>query len=257
MNLQVRSVIAAIFIFGACSPGKKNEGLENVIIPYSVLAVFPHDKTAFIEGLVVDHGKLYESTGEDNGWIAEVDIASGAQQKKVILEKKYFGEGITILNNKVFHLTYKTQIGFVYDLKTFKKIKEFSYPFEGWGMTHDGKNLIVSDGTQKLHFLDTANLTETSVVEVHDANGPVKNINELEYIDGYLLANQWQTDYILKIDPASGEVLGTIDLSPIAEKIRSVSPRADVLNGIAYEKQTKMILITGKFWPSLYAIKLK
>jgi glutamine cyclotransferase len=248
----------SIIIF-SCSPDKKKDvakAKEN-LIPFTVVKVFPHDKNAFTQGLAIDQGKLFESTGRENSWIAEVDIASGKEDKKVVLDKKYFGEGITVLHNNVYQLTWQNHVAFVYDLRTFQKIKQFKIAYEGWGITSDGKSLIVSDGTEKLHFLDTVKFVDKTVISVHDANGPISEINELEFIDGYIFANQWQTTYILKIDPLSGEVKGKIDFTPIADKVRFLDPNADVLNGIAYEKKTKTLLITGKLWSALYAIRLK
>lgn len=249
------SVLSLLLLFN-CKP-KKTERPEEVIIPWSVARIFPHDKKSFIEGLTIDKGRLFESTGEDKGWIAEVDIASGKQEKKVILDTKYFGEGITILNDKIYQLTWKNHTGFIYDVKTFAKKGEFSYSFEGWGLTHDGKNLIASDGTEKLHFLDTTTLKEKSVVSVHNGYGPVQYLNELEFIDGFIFANLWQSNFILKIDPTTGEVVGKMDLTKIVDKIKLAEPNIDVLNGIAYEKKSKLMLVTGKYWPNLFALRLQ
>ena len=157
----------------ACSDKRKAESVTDNNLPYVVVKVFPHDVTAFTQGLAVDQGRLFESTGQEGSWIAEVDIASGTQTKKVVLDKVYFGEGITILNNKVYQLTWKNHIGFVYDLKTFGKIREFQYPGEGWGLTHNGTDLIMSDGTATLYFLDTVSLKTKSTVNVKDAGGDV------------------------------------------------------------------------------------
>ncbi len=228
------------------------------LIPYSIIKVFPHDNTAFTQGLVVEQGRLFEGTGQHGtSWIAEVDIATGRQDKKVILDKKYFGEGITVLNNKIYQLTWQNKMGFIYDLKTFNKIGEFEYEREGWGITHDGKNLVVSDGTDKLYFLDTLSLQPVSILHVKDRGTAAEQLNELEIIDGYIFANQWQTNYILKIDPVSGEVVGRMDMGAVAEKIFPLNPNADVLNGIAYEKKTRMLLITGKLWPALVAVRFQ
>ena len=230
---------------------------EKDLIPYTVLKVFPHDVTAFTQGLTVDHGKLYESTGQANSWIAEVDIASGTQDKKIVLDKKYFGEGITFLNNKIYQLTWQNHTGFIYDAKTFAKTGEFQYDHEGWGITHNGKDLIVSDGSEKLYFMDTLTLKIVDTLIVRDQGIATDNLNELEFIDGYLYANRWQTNLILKIDPASGNIVGKIDLSALVEKVRQMNSRADVLNGIAYEKKTGILLVTGKLWPALFAIRLQ
>ena len=242
----------------ACSKQRKNEVIaEKDLIPYTVLKVFPHDVTAFTQGLTVDHGKLYESTGQANSWIAEVDIASGTQDKKIVLDKKYFGEGITFLNNKIYQLTWQNHTGFIYDAKTFAKTGEFQYDHEGWGITHNGKDLIVSDGSEKLYFMDTLTLKIVDTLIVKDQGIAMDNLNELEFIEGYLFANRWRTNLILKIDPANGNVVGKIDLSALADKVYQMNARTDVLNGIAYEKKAGILLVTGKLWPALFAIRLQ
>ncbi len=262
MKLTLVSLLLLSVVIISCqrSSKDKEEKAKDDLIGYEVTRIFPHDPTAFTEGLIIHEGKLYESTGrEGTSWIAEVALTTGKQEKKVQLDKNYFGEGIAIINNKIYQLTYQTKIGFVYDLKTYKKLSEFSFSFkEGWGMTTDGKSLIASDGTNKIHFLDTLSLQETKIISIKDKNGAdVIHINELEWIEGYLYANQWQTNYILKIDVATGTVVGKMDLTSIAHKIEQVSPSVDVLNGIAYESKTKTLLVTGKLWPALYALKFK
>jgi glutaminyl-peptide cyclotransferase len=253
------AAICCIFVI-SCNPKKEKEkeSTHNDLIPYSIIKIFPHDKTAFTQGLVVEQGRLFESTGQNGAsWIAEVDIATGTQDKKILLDKQYFGEGITTLNNKIYQLTWQTKIGFVYDLKTFKKVNEFEYDREGWGITHNGKNLIMSDGTNQFYFLDTLSLKPVSTLKVKDGSAPAERLNELEFIDGFIYANQWQTNFILKIDPANGNVVGRMDMTELAEKVFPLNPNADVLNGIAYEKKSKMLLITGKLWPAMVAVKFK
>lgn len=250
-------LILSLSLFGCSRKAEKESVQEKNAIPYTILKAFPHDVTAFTQGLTVYDGRLFESTGQSNSWIAEVDIASGRQDKKIVLDKKYFGEGITILNNKLYQLTWQNHTGFIYDVRTFAKLREFQYDYEGWGITHNDINLIVSDGTDKLYFLDTISLAVVSTLHVKSDLGKVDKLNELEFIDNYLYANQWQTNYIFKIDPASGQVVGKMDLSPLAERMMQINSRADVLNGIAYEKKSKVLLVTGKLWPSLFALKLK
>jgi len=249
-----------VLVFFSCTPKEKKQESEAIkdetLIPYSIARLFPHDRTAFTQGLVIEKGRLFESTGQKGSWIAEVNISTGAQDKKIILDDKYFGEGITILNNKIYQLTWQSKIGFIYDVNTFKKTGEFAYDHEGWGITHDGKQLIVSDGTNKIHFKDTVSLKDEHSIIVKDKAGVVKNLNELEYIEGYIYANQWQTNNIYKIDPATGNVVGKLDLSALGEEVRVKDPQADVLNGIAYEKKSKLLLITGKQWPATYAIRI-
>lgn len=259
-----RSVVCFIFSLSllvlSCTPKEKKQEAEaakdEMLLPYSIAKLFPHDRTAYTQGLVIEKGRLFESTGQTGSWIAEVNLSTGTQDKKVILDDKYFGEGITILNNKIYQLTWQSKIGFVYDVNTFKKLSEFPYEHEGWGITHDGKHLIVSDGTNIIHFKDTVSLKDEHTITVKDKAGVVKNLNELEYIEGYIYANQWQTNNIYKIDPATGEVIGKLDLSEVGEKVRVTDPQADVLNGIAYEKKSKLLLITGKQWPATYAIRI-
>ncbi len=243
----------------ACGPKKKTEQPPGTPqIAYSIYKIFPHDTQAFTQGLVVEQGRLLESTGQNGtSWIAEVDIATGKQEKKVVLDTEYFGEGIAVLNNKIYQLTWKNKKGFVYDFHTYKKLGEFTYEREGWGITHDGKNLIVSDGTEKLYFLDTVSLQPVRTLSVTENDITVKNLNELEFIDGFVYANQWQTNFIVKIDPATGKVVGRMDLAQVAEAVYPGNPNADVLNGIAYEPKSKMVLITGKLWPNMVALKFR
>ncbi len=182
---------------------------------------------------------------------------TGKIDKKIVLDNKvYFGEGITFFNGKIYQLTWKNQKGFVYDAKTFRKLKEFNYQGEGWGLTHDSSWLIMSDGSSNLRFLNPETLKVETIVSVVDNNGPVSNINELEYIDGFIYANVWQRDHIIKIDPVSGKVLGKINLDSIVREIRTKSETADYLNGIAYNPATKTIFVTGKLWPLVYEIRL-
>lgn len=256
MKLRLFLLLLVQVLFAACSGNREQKTIPSEdLIPFTILKAFPHDVAAFTQGLTIYDGRLFESTGQASSWIAEVDIASGRQDKKVVLDEKYFGEGITILNNKVYQLTWENRVGFVYDLNTFRKLREFSYGHEGWGITHDDKNLIVSDGTDKLHILDTVTLVDVNILHVTDHDEKVSQLNELEYIDGYVYANQWRTNYIFKIDPSTGKVSGKMDLTPLAEKMIQINRRADVLNGIAYEKKSKVLLVTGKLWPSLFALK--
>lgn len=234
----------------------KKADTETPVVNFTLHKAFPHDVRAFTQGLTVYNGQLYESTGQDSSWIAYVDIGSGKQDKKVVLDNKYFGEGITILNDKVYQLTWQSKVGFVYQLPGFEKVNEFTYDHEGWGITSDGKNLIVSDGTDELRFLDTTSLKSVKSVHVKEAGAPVKALNELEFVEGFIYANQWQTNFILKIDPATGDVVGRIDLTSLRERVIRMNPNADVLNGIAYEPKSKLLLVTGKLWPVLFALKI-
>lgn len=234
------------------------------MIDYSVMKLLPHDTTAFTEGLLFHDGQLYESTGTDSDMpesrkslFGPVDTGTGKIHPKVEIDrKKYFGEGIAFIDGKVYQLTYKTKVGFVYDATTFKKLGEFTFPSkEGWGMTTNGKDLIMSDGSSNITWLDPDNFKTVKTLTVTDNNGPVSNVNELELIHGFLYANQWQTDYIMKIDTSSGKVVGRLDLNSIASEVRNKFPGAEVLNGIAYNPASGLVYVTGKLWPNIYEIK--
>jgi glutamine cyclotransferase len=186
-----------------------------------------------------------------------VDTLTGKIRPKVEIDKKkYFGEGIVFIKDKVYQLTYKTKVGFIYDAKTFKKLGEFKFPSEeGWGMTTDGTHLIMSDGSSNITWLDPNSFQPVRVLSVTDNNGPVANINELELIKGYIYANQWVSNYILKIDTTSGKVVGKMDLGALAESAKNEYPGSEVLNGIAYDPASGGIYVTGKLWPHIYEIK--
>jgi glutamine cyclotransferase len=254
-------VLAGFFLFASVSCNKeKKDGTkqrDTLAMTYSVRTQWVHDPTAFTQGLVIHEGKLFESTGQKQSWIGIVDINTGKPDKKVVLDNAYFGEGITILNNKVYQLTWTNKVGFVYDLRTFKKLGEFNYSGEGWGITHDEKNLIMSDGSEKLTYLDTTSLKPVKTLSVTDEYGVVKKLNELEYVDGFIFANLWETNTIVKIDAGNGKVVGRLDLSPLARDAKMRSPQVDVLNGIAYHPTTKLFLVTGKYWPMIYVLQLK
>ena len=226
-------------------------------IQFVVQSTLPHDPQAFTQGLLIHQGELYESTGQDSSWIGVVDVRSGKANRKVILDNKYFGEGIAILNNKLYQLTWKNKNGFVYRLPDFSKIGEFAYQGEGWGLTTDGTHLIMSNGTEKIVFLDSATLKPVRTLTVKHEGTPVTDLNELEYVDGYLFANIWRTNLVARIDLETGEVMGFLDLSELTEQARRVNPNADVLNGIAWHPATRTMLITGKYWPYIFVLKLK
>ncbi|HEY4109053.1 glutaminyl-peptide cyclotransferase [Puia sp.] len=261
-------------LFAACNNSPKQDtpatntdkSADNTppTLNYTVVKAFPHDTSAYTEGFLFHDGQLYESTGTEPEMPADrrsmfgtVDLATGKITPKVELDRnKFFGEGITFLNGKVYQLTYTTKVGFIYDAKTFKKLGEFTFPSnEGWGMTNDGTNLIMSDGSSNISYLDPRDFHLVKILGVTDNNGPVSNINELELINGFLYANQWQTNYILKIDPASGKVVAKLNLDSLAGQIKSQYPGAEVLNGIAYDSTSGKVYITGKLWPNIFEIK--
>lgn len=248
--------LAVCIAFISCE--KKQESASTPLIDFSVSSTMPHDVSAFTQGLVIHNGQLYESTGQEGtSWIGIVDVATGVADKKVTLESSYFGEGITVFNNKIYQLTWKNKLGFVYDLKTFKRIGEFSYGGEGWGITHDSTNLIMSDGTSRLTYLDTVSFKPVKFIDVYDSRGSVPLLNELEYAEGYLFANVWQSNRIAKIDPATGKVAGYLDLTLLRDQSVGRNPSADVLNGIAWHEGTGSLLVTGKFWPTIFVLRLK
>ena len=224
---------------------------------YRVVNTFPHDQQAFTQGLVyLDNDQLLESTGlRGQSSLRRVDLATGKVIKKISLANTLFAEGITVLNNKIYQLTWQAHKGFVYDLETFTRLKEFSYSTEGWGMTNDGQHLIVSDGTSNLYFWDPLTLTEKRRIVVSDQNGlQIKQLNELEYIHGQIYANIWKSNQIVRIDPNSGLVVGWIDLNGLLTP--NEYNKANVLNGIAYDKVNDRLFVTGKKWPKIFQIIL-
>jgi glutamine cyclotransferase len=226
------------------------------VYTYQVINVYPHDRTAFTQGLVFENGFLYEGTGIPGlSTLRRVDLETGNVLQVIDLDPLYFGEGITIFGDRIIQLTWLHNIGFVYDKYTFELLREFSYPTEGWGITHDGQNLIMSDGTSALHVLDPVTFAEVGLIDVYDASGPVAYLNELEFIKGEIYANVWLTNRIARIDPVTGQVVGWIDLTGLLDTADPVYP-ADVLNGIAYDASYDRLFVTGKFWPALFEIDL-
>lgn len=248
-----------ILLYGCSNPENQTENAhkETVSLSYEIRRTLEHDTEAFTQGLVYFEGKLIESTGGNDSWIAEYDLESGNYDKKLVLDQQYFGEGITVLNNKVYQLTWKSNIGFIYDARTYVKLGEFSYDFEGWGITHDHRHLIISDGTDRLRYFDTLRMTEVLTKSVTNNSRKASKLNELEFIDGFIYANQWESNLILKIDTSTSTVVKEIDLSTLARENKKLNPQADVLNGIAYNPETKEVFITGKLWPRLHVLRLK
>ncbi len=223
---------------------------------YRVLETYPHDPQAWTQGLVYREGVLYEGTGlRGRSSLRVVELETGEVLQLKPLPNAYFGEGIAILDEQVYQLTWQSNVGLIYELATFEQVGQFSYPTEGWGLTHDGAQLIMSDGTATLHFLDPADLSEVRQVTVHDASGPVFRLNELEYMYGEVWANVWMTDYVVRIDPQDGTVVGWIDLSGLLSP-EDVTGQVDVLNGIAYDADGDRIFVTGKLWPKLFEIEV-
>ncbi|MCF2445372.1 glutaminyl-peptide cyclotransferase [Dyadobacter sp. CY345] len=223
-------------------------------LTYSVLSSYPHQKTSFTEGLEFYKGELYESTGENGkSLLLKIDLKTGATLKSVPLTDQYFGEGLTIFKDKIYQLTWTTGVGFRYNMD-FTLDKTFTYYTQGWGMTHTDSSIIMGDGSNKLYYFD-AEFKKTGELEVYDDKGPVLKINELEYVDGYVFANIWETDKIIQIDLSSGKVVGSMDMKKIipAEVDQTGS---SVLNGIAFQALENAFYITGKNWPTLFKIKV-
>ncbi|MBS1598665.1 MAG: glutaminyl-peptide cyclotransferase [Bacteroidetes bacterium] len=267
--------IALIALFTACnsnatdSGSASNDRADNSnsmpVLNYTVVNAYPHDTTSYTEGFLVHDGQLYESTGHTDGVPSSkslfgiVDLKTGKIDTKVHLDdKKYFGEGITFLDGKVFQMTLDTpKVCFVYDAKTFKKITQYDLNSEGWGMTTDGTYLIRSDGSSNLSYHDPKDFKLIKILGVSDNNGPMAMINELEYINGFIYANVYQTNYLVKIDPANGKVVARGDFTSLRDQQKLKYPDIDYFNGIAYDSTTKKIYITGKLWPNIFEIKLQ
>jgi len=223
---------------------------------YTVVNTFAHDPKAFTQGLVFEDGFLYEGTGlNGRSELRKVELETGNVLQIHKLPDEFFGEGITIYGDRIIQLTYLSRVGFVYNKETFKLLQEFNYPTEGWGLTHDGNYLIMSDGTPMLYFLDPETFAQNHKIMVLDQDSPVWGLNELEYIDGQIYANVWPTERIVRIEPETGEVIGWIDMEGILAPQDHSEP-VDVFNGIAYDPANRRLFVTGKFYPKLYEIKL-
>lgn len=261
--------LAALLVLAACNGNDKDgpDVIDNSIvksipvIAYTVRAEYPHDTSAYTQGLEFHNGKLYESTGDfTNSSLRITDYKTGKIEKKHMMgTDKIFGEGITIFNNKIYQLTWESHIVYVYDVNNIDKpVKTFNWPYDGWGITHNATDLIISDGTAKLYFVNPDDFRLKSTIGITENDSPVYQINELEYIDGFVFANLYQKDIIVKIDPSSGFVVGKMDLAGVIQKFApAYLPEAgvEVLNGIAYDSATKKFLVTGKRWPKMFELK--
>lgn len=270
---KISGYISVLALLAACNNEPKSNGDSNArpesidaalpaAIPYQIVNSYAHDTKAFTEGLQFVDGRLLESTGNyGSSDLRFTELNTGKVLKKTPLDAKYFGEGCTQIKDKIYQLTYRENTCLVYDAATLKKTGEFTYNIgEGWGMTTDGTHLIVSNGGSNLFFFDPLTFREMKRVGVYNQYGPVSNINELEYIKGFIYANIWQQDVIIKIDPVTGKIVGVADLSDIRPKL-GIPPAIDdsspeVLNGIAYDSAANRIFITGKNWPKLLEVKL-
>jgi glutamine cyclotransferase len=224
---------------------------------YEVVRTLPHDRGAFTQGLVFHEGKLIESTGQEGrSSLRRVEPETGKVEQKVNIPSPYFAEGITLLKGKIYQLTWLDQRGFIYDASSFEKVGEFTYQGEGWGLANDGTSLILSDGSNRIRFLEPGNFRVTKTIAVFDGGASVNRINELEYVQGEVFANIWHEDRIARIDPQTGRVVGWIDLTGLVTPTEVDSEEA-VLNGIAYDETNQRLFVTGKLWPKLFEIRLK
>jgi glutamine cyclotransferase len=258
-------VLSVVVLFGACvsadraaAPAPADDQGAPAQYGYRVVKTYPHDSRAYTQGLVYRDGVLFESTGlNGRSTLRKVRLETGEVLQQHQLEARYFGEGLVDWSGQLIQLTWQTNVGFVYDLKTFKPIRQFAYPGEGWGITHDGKRLIMSDGepSGQLRYLDPTSLKETGRLTVRDQGRPVAMLNELEFVRGEIFANIYQTDRLARIDPASGRVVGWVDLSGLLSAVERRD--TDVLNGIAYDQAGDRLFVTGKLWPRLFEITLE
>lgn len=238
----------------APSPGGNSSPVHYT---FEVVHSWPHDPDAFTQGLVFRDGELLESTGlNGESTLREVDLDTGRVRRAVFVPPDYFAEGLAVIGTRAYQLTWQAHKGFIYDVSTFALEGEFAYTGDGWGLATDGKLLVLSDGTNQIRFLDPANFRVVRTIAVSAAGKPVERLNELEWIKGEIFANVWQTDQVVRIDPATGIVRGLVDLSgllPADER----GPRTDVLNGIAYDAAHDRLFLTGKCWPKLFEVRLK
>ncbi|MCX5800216.1 MAG: glutaminyl-peptide cyclotransferase [Candidatus Eisenbacteria bacterium] len=271
-TLLVAALTAAL-VFAVCScssspQGKDSEasadslrarltpGRSAPAYTYRIVNTYPHARDAFTQGLVLENGVLYEGTGNyGSSTLRKVDVKTGRVLQIRELPPGYFGEGITVYGKRIFQLTWQSHVGFVYDKVSFNLLREFRYPTEGWGITHDESRLIMSDGTSLLHFLDPETLEETGRIQVKDAGSPVSGLNELEYVRGVVYANVWPTERVAMISPQTGLVVGWIELEGLLTRDDLTQP-VDVLNGIAYDSKRSRLFVTGKWWPKLFEIEI-
>jgi glutaminyl-peptide cyclotransferase len=228
------------------------------IYDVEVVHTYPHDSSAFTEGLFYLNGYLYESTGlEAHSTIRKVRLETGEVVQKIDIPAQYFGEGIVNWRGHLISLTWKSQVGFVFDLQTFKLQRQFHYAGEGWALTRSDKQIIMSDGTPELRLLDPNTLQETGRLQVTLDGKALQNVNELEWVKGEILANVWQTNWIVRIDPGSGRVVGAINCAGLLKREDFVAGQTDVLNGIAYDAKHDRLFVTGKNWPKLFEIRVR
>jgi len=263
--IAVIVIVAALLVSGIIltsmngrqpsSPSASSTPATAATYTYNVVHAYPHDTNAFTEGLAYSNGALYESTGiYGDSTLRRVDLQTGNVEQEAKLPTQFFGEGITLVNDTIIQLTWQEHVGFVYDRNNFTLLRNFTYPTEGWGLTYDGGRLIMSDGSDKLYFLDPVTYQNTGQVQVRDGAASISNLNELEYVNGGVYANIWRQQKIAVINPQTGQVKAWIDLTGLQGSAALSSE--EVLNGIAYDAGNDRLFVTGKDWPQLFEIEL-
>ena len=260
LNLGTLVIRATAYKEGLHQTASVSVKLKSNVVPkkysYRVVKSYPHDQDAYTQGLLYKDGFLYEGTGQyGSSTVRKVELETGKVIQSINIERKHFGEGIALFNDNLYELTWTSEVGFVYDFNTFKQIRSFSYNTQGWGLTNNDKELIMSDGSNVIRFMEPENFTETKHIEVFDNKGAVDQLNELELINGDLYTNVYQTDLIVIIDPETGMVKGVIDFKGLL-KDSDRTNQVDVLNGIAWDETGKRLFVTGKLWPKLYQVEL-
>lgn len=250
-------VVLAIVFLSACS-STDAQPLDDVVQPtigpgYVVVGEFPHDPEAYTQGLDFQGARLFEGTGlNGRSSLRRVDLESGEVLRQVPLAERFFGEGITVLGKRIYQITWQNGRAFVYDKATFRRLRRFTYDGQGWGLTHDGQRLVMSNGSATIAFRDPKTFEVLGEIEVTDGGEPVEMLNELEWVEGEIFANVWQTDDVVRIDPDTGEVTGRLDLSALKQQ----QPNGEVTNGIAYMESQDRLFVTGKLWDAIYEIEL-
>ncbi len=255
------SLIVGFLLLGSC-PWLAGQASHDVSVSapseytFTVVRVFPHDTSAYTQGLAYRDGFLYEGTGRNGqSSLRKVRLETGEVVQRVNLASEFFGEGITIVKDEVFQLTWKSGVGFVYDVNDFQVLRKFSYAGEGWGLATNGRELFLSDGTSEIRVLDPETFREKRRLKVHDGSKAVDQLNELEFVEGQIFANVWHANRIARISPETGEIVGWIDLAGLLSSVYRLEPEA-VLNGIAYDPVGRRLFVTGKLWPSVFEIRL-
>jgi glutamine cyclotransferase len=254
-------VLAIMLLHVACrrSAGPDNSFSLSSQVPsdsFDVIRSWPHDPTAFTEGLIFDQGLLWESTGQHGSSLRQIEPETGKILRKIDVPPEYYAEGITIFQGKLFQLTYQEHKALVYDLNSLQVLQVLNYEGEGWGLTHDDQSLIMTDGTNRIRFLDPVDFRPVRSIEVYDAGRPVDRLNELEYVKGEIYANIWRTNLIIRISPASGKILGVIDVGRLFPQADRHGDNAAWPEGIAYDHTNDRVFVTGKHWPKIFEIRV-